>query len=130
MTFEPADREIQVECWPRYANPSDGPEGQYEGWPITVTQVDGDGREAAAHLTRLDIQGLDEPVVQVIDEVDDEPLYTFRLEEPTFRPPVFREDGSYTVRLGDGERWLKTLDGLQPLSPDEQQTRSIDLFTG
>ncbi|MFB6271563.1 MAG: alkaline phosphatase D family protein, partial [Salinibacter sp.] len=130
VTFNTADREIEVECWPRYANPSDGPEGQYEGWPLTVTQADGDGREAAAHLPQLDVQGLDEPVVQVIDEENGEPLYTFRLGEPTFRPPVFRANGSYTVRLGDGERWLKTLDGLQPLSPGQQQTRSIDLPSG
>lgn len=130
LTFDTARREIRVECWPRYADPADGPEGQYEDWPITVTQADGDGRTAAAYLPTLEIEGLDEPVVQVIDETTKEPLYTFRLGEPAFRPPVFREDGAYTVRLGDGERWLQTLDGLQPLSPDEQETQSIDLFTG
>ncbi|MEF8817439.1 MAG: alkaline phosphatase D family protein [Salinibacter sp.] len=130
VTFDTARREIQIECWPRYADPSDGPEGQYDGWPMTVTQADGDGREPAAYLPALDIRGLDEPVVQVIDDASGEPLYTVRRDESTVRPAVFREEGTYTVRLGDGARWLRTLESIDPLPPGEQATRVVEVSPG
>jgi hypothetical protein len=92
-----------------------------------VTQAEGDGRVATAYLPTLQIDGLDEPVLQVLDEADGEPLYTLRLNEPTFRPAVFREGGTYTVRVGDGEQWLETLDGVEPLPSGEEATRVMEL---
>jgi len=127
VTFDTAEREVHVECWPRYADPADGPEGQYEGWPITVTQADGDGRTATAYLPTLQIDGLEAPVLQVVDETSEETLYTLRLNEPTFRPAVFREGGTYAVRIGDGEQWLETLDGVEPLPSGEEATRVVEL---
>lgn len=130
VTFDTAHREVHVECWPRYADPSEGPGGQYDGWPITVAQADGDGRTAAAHLPTLDIRGLDEPVVQVVDEAGGETLYTLRLPASTFRPEVFRAGGTYTVRVGDGDRWMETLAGVEALAADEEATRVVDLTAG
>jgi len=130
VTFDTANREVRVECWPRYADPTDGPEGQYAGWPITVAQADGDGRTAAAALPELDIRGLDQPVVQVVDESNGETLYTLRLATPTFRPSVFRDRGTYTVRIGDGEQWLETLTGVQALPPDQRRTQTVEVSTG
>jgi alkaline phosphatase D len=100
VRFNKADRTITLETWPRYVDPVIGK--QYAGWPITIKQTDNYGRKAAAWLPTLKITGVNDPVVQVIEEATGEALYTLRIKGRQFRPKVFAT-GKYTVRVSEPE---------------------------
>ena len=61
----------------------------------------------------MDVSGLKQPpVVQVIDESNNEILYTVRAKENNYQPKVFKP-GRYTVRVGEpATGQVKTLSGL------------------
>ena len=126
VVFDKAERTIRMECWPRYADPEEDPEGQYEGWPVVISQEDNYGRPAQAYLPELQITGLAEPVVQVVDETDGETVYALRLGTAPHRPKVFR-DGTYTVNVGDGERWLWSQEGIVAGPEDQAETLEITI---
>lgn len=113
-------REITMECWPRFANPLDPEAKQYEGWPRTIHLYDNYGKEPAAYLPTLVSAGLDNPVVQLVNENTDEIVYTVRVQGRRFQPKVFQA-GRHTIRIGDPDTgvWttlksVETVDG-----PDE-----------
>jgi len=122
VRFDKAARTITMECWPRFADPSaslgPGPRdpktgGQYEGWPKTIPQLDNYARRPAAWLPTIEVEGMKDPVVQVIDEAGGEVVYTLRIKGTRFRPMVFRE-GVYTVKVGEqGTPRMKTLTGVR-----------------
>jgi hypothetical protein len=93
-------RDITMENWPRFADPRDEPEQQYEGWPITINQLDNYGKDAAAYLPEVQVGGMDDPMVQVIDESTNEVVYTLRINGTSFKPKVFHE-GQYTLKVGE-----------------------------
>lgn len=124
VRFTRATRRIHIECWPRGVDVTAPGAPQYTGWPVTIGQEDNYGRAAAAWLPELDIRGMDQPVVQVVDEADGSIVYTLRLREPKFRPKVFRE-GVYTVIVGDQDRRSRILTGLK--ASKEPATRVVEL---
>ncbi len=113
VRFRKPAREITMEAWPILSDPRQGDAGQFPGWPQTVRAEENDGREAKAYLPTLKISGATDPVVQVVDEEQNEVLYTARIQGQSFRPKVFRADGSYTVRVGDGEDWQEVIEGVK-----------------
>ena len=123
--FDKAKREITFECWPRNKDVTDSATRQYPGWPKTITQADNYGRKAAAYLPTLNIEGQDNPVVQVIDETNREVVYTIRIKGNSFRPKVFKA-GSYTVRIGEGDK-VKTLTGVKALAPGKEEKMKVSL---
>jgi hypothetical protein len=104
VRFNKPQRTITMECWPRNVDITAAGAKPYPGWPVTIRQTDNDGRRAAAYLPVLKVSGLDDPVVQVVDESNGEIEYTLRIKGREFRPRVFHA-GSYTIRVGDqGQR--------------------------
>lgn len=99
IRFNKTTRDITFECWPRYADLSEGDDAQYPGWPFTFSMEENDGREVAGYLPELSFQGFTDPVVQVVRERDGEILYTIRVRGQRFKPYVF-EEGTYTVKAG------------------------------
>jgi phosphodiesterase/alkaline phosphatase D-like protein len=99
VRFNKDRRTITVECWPFLADTSK-PDTQFPGWPVTVTQFDNCGRRIAAHLPKLVITGIDNPVVQVVNEATGEVEYTLRVDGREFQPFVFA-DGRYRVVVSD-----------------------------
>jgi hypothetical protein len=74
--------------------------------------MDNYGRKALGHLPRLEVAGMIDPVVQVIEESSGEIIYTIRIKGTTFTPKVFA-DGRHTVRIGEpGTAKMKELKGL------------------
>ena len=72
-------------------------------------------RKAAAYLPALRFSGMENPVVQIIDESDGEIVYTLRIKGNEYRPKVFKE-GSYTVRAGEpGTERMKTIEHVRSL---------------
>ena len=115
------ERTITIECWPRWEDPAKPDAKQYTGWPITIAQADNYGREAAAYLPTLDVTGLPNPVVQVIDEANGEVAYTLRINGTSFRPKVFRE-GAYTLKVGEPDAGkMKTLTGVRAIPPERTE---------
>jgi hypothetical protein len=116
--FRRATREIELANWPRWADPAAG-DPPYLGWPVTVAQQENYGRDAVGHLPRLEVSGMSDPVVQVIEEASGEVVYTIRIAGSVFRPKVFG-DGSYKVVVGEpGTDRVKTFSGLRPSAAGE-----------
>jgi hypothetical protein len=125
VKFNKKTREITIECWPRNVDITNPGTRQYHGWPRTISQPDNYGRKAAAYLPTIEVSGMTNPVMQVIDESNDEIVYTLRINGTSFRPKVF-EKGKYTVKVGrQGTRKMKTLRGVQAIAPGKTETLSV-----
>jgi hypothetical protein len=118
VRFNKQKRTITSECWPRGADVSKPGAKQYPGWPQTVTQEDNYARKAYGHLPTLNVSGITNPVISVIDESNGETLYTIRIKDDTWQPKVFK-DGKYTVIISDGADKQKKLNGLSPNAKKE-----------
>jgi hypothetical protein len=99
VRFNKAAQQVTFECWPRFSNVEDGDKGQFPGWPITINMADNDGREPAAWLPELRFEGVENPVVQIVEDKTGDVLYTIRVRGSVFQPAVFAP-GAYTVKAG------------------------------
>jgi hypothetical protein len=123
--FNKPKRTIAMECWPRNADVTSPATKQYAGWPKTIHQYDNYGRKAVAYLPALKVSGLQDPVVQVIDEAGGEIVYTLRIQGQEFRPKVFKP-GAYTVKVGDGREKTKELKNIEALDPAKTAELKVD----
>jgi hypothetical protein len=119
VRFNKRTRQITFECWPRNVDVTDPEAKQYPGWPRTIEQQDNYGRKAAAYLPTLEIKNRLSPVVQVIDESNNEIVYTLRINGRTFRPKVF-DKGTYTINIGQPPS-QKSLTGIKAIDPNERE---------
>lgn len=124
VRFNKPKRTITVECWPRNVAIGDPNAKQYPGWPITIEQQDNYGRKAAAYLPMLKVEGLDDPIVQVIDQRDGEIVYTLRIKGRQFQPKVFAP-GRYTVVVGNQADRTRTLKDIEPVAPGSEAQLSV-----
>lgn len=102
ITFDKKSRTITTECWPKYVDPQTSPNGQYLGWPITVKQEDNYGRKAVAYLPKIKVNGMNNPVLELIRESTGECVYTLPLKGNGFTPKVFNKE-KFTIRVKDSE---------------------------
>ena len=121
VRFNKPERTMTLECWPRFADPESA--SPYPGWPITINQLDNHGREPVAYLPTIEVTGMTDPVVQVIDEADGEIVYTLRTKGSRFRPGVFGQ-GRYTVKVGEpATGQLRTFEHLPASREDAEPVR-------
>ena len=127
VRFDKLRRTITMECWPRHVDPTDAKTGgMYPNWPITLRQTDNYARKARAWLPTLTVRGAAKVVVQIIDEVNGEVVYTLRIRGNRFRPKVFRE-GKYTIRISRPEEdRVKTLRGVSATA-DNREVSEVSL---
>ena len=118
---------ITIECWPLLVDPSDAATGgQFPGWPKTISVEDNYGRAAWGYLPEIQVSGLENPVVQVVDEGSDEVVYTLRIRGASFRPKVFAE-GRYTLRVGEPELGVvKSLTGVEATADPGGEAMRLD----
>ncbi len=102
VRFNKETRKITIECWPRLVDVTSEDAQQYPGWPITINQEDNYARKAKAYLPKLNIAGEDDPVIQIIDESNNEIVYTLRINGNSYQPKVFKK-GLYTIKVGEGD---------------------------
>lgn len=121
VRFKKPTREITMECWPRFVDVTQAGAQQYSGWPITIRQEDNYARQPMAWLPQLEIRGAEDPVVQVMDQISGEIVYTLRINGKSWRPKVFQE-GTYTIKVGEG-RDVKIFRDV--VSAGEEDNRSI-----
>jgi len=126
VKFNKSDRTIAIECWPRYANPAEPTTGgQYPDWPVTIKQTDNYGRKAEAYLPVIEVNGMDDPVVQIVDEADGRIVYTLRIKGTQFRPKVFSK-GTYTIRVGEPNTdRMKIYENVAAVSESDTQAIKI-----
>ncbi len=116
--FDTKNRKITMECWPRGVDVTKKSAKQYEGWPITIDQLDNYGREAIAYLPTIKVTGIEDPIVQVIYEPDERVVYTLRIKGTSFQPKVFK-DGLYTIKVGERSDRMKRLSGIDAQESSE-----------
>jgi alkaline phosphatase D len=113
IRLERNTRDITFECWPRWVDPADKSSKQYPGWPVKINQNKNYGAEQVAYLPLINVKNFKNPVVQIIQESNNEIVYTKRILGSSFKPPVFQL-GSYTIRVGelgtDNEKVLKKIE--------------------
>lgn len=124
VRFNKPKRTITVECRPRNVAIGDHNAKQYPGWPITIEQQDNYGRKAFAYLPTLKVEGLDDPIVQVIDQRNGEIVYTLRIKGRQFRPKVFTT-GLYTVVVGNQADKTRTLKDIESVASDSGAEISV-----
>ncbi|WP_242202130.1 alkaline phosphatase D family protein [Aestuariivivens insulae] len=105
VTFNKVDRTIKTECYRRFDDPlKEG--AQYPGWPQTVLQEANYGRKAKGYLPEIRVQGIKNPVVQIINEKAKALEYAIRINGQAFEAKVFDGASSYTVKIGDPDKDL------------------------
>ena len=120
VRFNRTTRDITIECWPRWVDPSTPGAEQYPGWPVRLHQLDNYSRQAVGYLPRIEISGLEDPVVQVVEEGTSEIVYTIRVKGASFHPQVFTE-GTYILVVGDPDLGKeKRFAGLRPVKAKEE----------
>jgi len=125
VRFNKQQRTITMECWPRNVDITDPQAKQYPGWPKTIKQQDNYGRKAVAYLPTLKVSGMEDPVVQVIDQSDGQIVYTLRIKGREFRPKVFRK-GAYTIRVGRQDGKIKELKDIEALEGDRPGELNVE----
>ena len=116
VRFNRSTRDITVEVWPRWVDPSRPDAEQYPGWPVRLNQLDNYGRKAVGYLPRIEVSGLPNPVVQIIEESTGAIVYTIRIEGTGFHPKVFSMEGTYTLLVWDPDlEKEQCLTGLEPV---------------
>ena len=125
MRLNKKTRKITMECWPRNVKIGEAGAKQYPDWPITIDQIDNYGRKAKAWLPTVEVSGMDNPVVQVVDESGGEVVYTLRILGKRFVPKVFKP-GKYTLHVGElGTANSKTFKGVE--STDKKDAKTIEV---
>jgi len=124
VRFDKLTRDITIESWPRWVDPSRPDAEQFSDWPVVFNQLDNYGGEVG-YLPTLEINGLRDPVVQLIDEATGEVIYTVRAAGTSFRPKVFDAAATYTVVVSEPDTGQsQTLSGLR-LAADESETVEV-----
>jgi hypothetical protein len=126
VRIDKRSRQITFECWPRFADPAVGDNAQFPGWPITIDVADNDGRQPQAWLPELRFAGVENPVVQVVEEASGDVLYTVRIRGDRFQPPVYAL-GKYTLKVGRDRPDGKELNGLEARAKTAAGRRTINL---
>ena len=124
VSFNKVNRTIRFECWPRFADLSQGDRAQFPGWPVVIDMADNDGRQATHRLAELRFSGISDPVVQVVKESTGDILYTVRIQGTRFRPPVYSE-GTYTVNVGQDRPDTRSFTGNKALAEDSRAVLNI-----
>jgi len=125
VRFNKKSRDITIECWPRLSNPAQPDAKQYPGWPIKINQLDNYLKSSRLHLPKIIVTGIVDPVVQIVNELNGEIVYTLRIKGTEFCPKVFKA-GAYTIKVGEPDTGeMKILKNVGTLQEDE--TRVIEV---
>lgn len=111
ITFDTNRRTIKMDAY-RFLADKDKPttNDQFPGWPLTISQMDNDGRKPVAFLPVLKINKPDQ-VVKIVHDKDQSVVSAIRIKGTTYEPAVYA-DGKYTIYVGEGTA-VKELKGLE-----------------
>ncbi|MEM7146619.1 MAG: alkaline phosphatase D family protein [Verrucomicrobiota bacterium] len=126
VIFDKADHSITMECWRLLFDANNPkPEDQFPGWPRTIAPEDNYGRQAVAYLPTIKVNGMTNPVINIVEQSFGDTVYTLRIQGDTFRPKVFDANGTYTITIGEpGEDNTKTLTDIRPA---EEESATVEV---
>ncbi len=108
IEFDRQSRKITIANWPRWVDVSQPGARPYDGWPITIDQLD-NGFPKRGWVLEPVQASFDDPVIQIIDESANEVVYTLRIRGRILTPRVFRP-GKYTVKVIDATGGLPSVE--------------------
>ena len=109
------DGEVRGSLRPGDALPVDLVPGTHR---VEATPDDG----GTAWRSTVEVSGMADPVVQLVDQSNGEIVYTLRIKGTRFRPRVFAR-GLYTLKVGEpGTGRLKVFKNLNSLSEASSET--------
>jgi len=114
IRYHKPSRKITLECWPRFADLSQGDQAQYPGWPITFHADDNDGRKPIGHLKEVTLP-INNAVVKLTNDQTNELIYCYRIQGKTFKAPVYTNE-KHTLRVGSTTADQIILQGAMPRS--------------
>lgn len=122
IKFNKSKRTITFESWPGHIDPEAFDAEQFPGWPVIIHMEDNHSGERVEWLPPLRTRGLARPpVVQVVDEVTGEIIYTLRCTGNSYQPGIFQH-GTYSVNIGEpGTSKMETIGGLVSSGLKDQQ---------
>lgn len=124
IRFHKTTRNFELAVWPYWAEP--GRDEPFQGWPLTFNQLDNYGRAAKAYLPAIRVYGMQDPVIQVIQESTRKVVYTLRISGTDFQPKVFKM-GTYTLKVGDPDlNQIKVFEGL--IAGSRDQVEFLDVY--
>ena len=97
IEFDRASRKITIANWPRWVDATEPGAKPYQGWPITIDQLDNGFPKNGRALATVKTQS-DGAFVEVIDKASGETVYALRINGRSFTPRV-RRPGDYLVRV-------------------------------
>lgn len=121
VRFDKTKRTITIECWPFASDFGKPGSAQFDTWPIVTTQLDQYARKTKAQLPKLQITGVKNALVEVIDEKG-ELVHAIRVQTREWQPLVFAE-GKYSVRVSDPERGKSQT--LKDVMATKQNTETV-----
>ncbi len=98
VDLDPLTQQVTFTAWPRWAHPGDADAAPYPGWPVRFHALE-QGPEPVAHSAPLVLDGVERPLLQLVDEATGEPVYTVRCGSSPVRAWAVAP-GTYSVRLG------------------------------
>ncbi|MEO0468373.1 MAG: alkaline phosphatase D family protein [Bacteroidota bacterium] len=104
VRFDKQQQQIQMECWPRYVDPSTS-QKQYPGWPKQINVAENYARAVDFPLASIQTSGFDQPpVIWVYQGV--ELVYARRMKGMAEEVGVFSE-GKYVLKVGEPGKDIK-----------------------
>lgn len=98
IEFDSATQSVTLTNWPRWVDASRPGAKPAEGWPIAVKQGENGLPKPGWRLDPVQSPGGEGVLVEVTDQSANEHVYTYRMLEDSFTPPVFRQ-GKYRVTI-------------------------------
>jgi hypothetical protein len=92
-------RTITAANWPRWTDPSKPGAKPAAGWPITIAQT-ANGLSSRSWVLETGLNEHAGATIQIVDQANDEVVYTYRPQAGDFVPTVFHE-GTYTIQILD-----------------------------
>ncbi|WP_186758238.1 alkaline phosphatase D family protein [Echinicola salinicaeni] len=102
ITFDQVHRTIKMEAIRFLAdldNPSE--KNTFPGWPLTISQLDNDGRKPMGYLPKIQFKKANE-VIKIYHEPSGELIQALRVRGNEFIPAVY-EGGTYRLEIGEAD---------------------------
>lgn len=126
VTFNKQDREVKLECWPRYVNPVKQPEGQFDGWPVTIAQQENNQPIKPYLLPTLKFSGISNPLIKILDAQKELQL-VLRVKGSDFQPEL-HAGGNYSIQVIDSQgKLLKEMEGVEALASANKEVLEISV---
>ncbi len=105
ITFNKEDRTIDIQCF-SLDNQEDAT------WQRNIKIENNYAREIQGYLPQIMVRGIEDPIVTIINEKNNEIVYSRRIKGKSFTPFIF-EKGIYSIKIGDENKKFQLIEHIQ-----------------